>query len=395
MGAGDVAGPSMPPQPSTPPMPPSDSGRTVSSVPPVAPEGSAAPDRVVELDVGNVAAYLVGQGLVAADEEVRAESLGGGISNVVLRVRSAAGCLVLKQSLPELRVAVTWEFDRSRILVERDCMLALAELLPPGHAPVVRFSDPANFVLVMSCAPPGRVWKDALLAGHVDVQAARRVGVLLGRLQARAAADPGRRACFDDLRVLHQGRIDPYHRTVTRAHPDLAPTIDRDVERLVSNRRTLVLGDLSPKNVLVYPDRVLLLDFEVAHWGDPAFDPAFLLTHLVLKAVHVRSRTESLLAAAEAFWSAYRACVPDDWSPELEHGVGLELGCLLLARVDGKSPAEYLTEAERALVRRLGRHLLTRPSPGPRPALARIAAHLHRTGADGAGATETSGRAGS
>ncbi len=124
-----------------------------------------------------------------------------------------------------------------------------------------------------------------------------------------------------------------------------------EVERLLATREALVLGDWSPKNLLVYSDRVLALDFEVAHRGDPAFDVAFMLTHLVMKSIHLPPHASRVRSAADAFLAGYGSSVPDP-------RVTAELGCLLLARVDGKSPAEYLSEPERVTVRALAYDLL-------------------------------------
>jgi 5-methylthioribose kinase len=123
---------------------------------------------------------------------------------------------------------------------------------------------------------------------------------------------------------------------------------------MLGTRSTLVLGDYAPKNAFAYPGRLLILDFEVAHWGDPAFDPAFCLTHLLLKTLHFRDAR--YLRAADLFWRAYTA----GRGEVDEVAVLRELGCLLLARVDGKSQAEYLVdEAVREDVRELGRRFLT------------------------------------
>jgi 5-methylthioribose kinase len=126
---------------------------------------------------------------------------------------------------------------------------------------------------------------------------------------------------------------------------------------MLSRQVALTLGDYSPKNLFVYPDHVMAIDFEVAHWGDPAFDVAFCLTHLILKAIHFAPRSAPYLASAARFWEDYRAA-----------GAGLaqqpdvvaELGCLLLARIDGKSPVEYITDdPTRNLVRDLAAQLIT------------------------------------
>jgi 5-methylthioribose kinase len=107
---------------------------------------------------------------------------------------------------------------------------------------------------------------------------------------------------------------------------------------------------------------MVMLDFEVAHWGDPAFDPAFLLTHLVLKAVREPALACAFLDEAARFWSVYvEAAGPVAADAP---AVVAELGCLLLARMDGKSPIEYLTApAERDAVRALARALLAPDAP--------------------------------
>jgi 5-methylthioribose kinase len=219
--------------------------------------------------------------------------------------------------------------------------------------PAVLAHDDARFLFVMTHAPAGGVvWKDELLAGHVDLATARRSGALLGVVHAATAGDERVAAVFGDQTPLVQGRVDPYHRTAAAKNAYVAERVFAEVERLLATRRALVLGDWSPKNLLAYPDRVLALDFEVAHYGDPAFDVAFMLTHLVLKGVHRPAARPLLRDAAHAFLDGYREAAGGAAAHDAD--VVAELGCLLLARVDGKSPAEYLTdEARRRRVRGL------------------------------------------
>lgn len=324
------------------------------------------------LDESNLAAYLREQGIVPAAADVQVDALSGGISNVVLRARWDAGCVVVKQSLPRLRVAVEWEFDRRRIFVERDCMQTLAEILP-GSAPTVTFSDDPQFVFGMSCAPAdGVVWKDSLLAGEIVPERTLAAAALLGGMQRESVGDAAIAAAFDDRMPLLQGRVDPYHRTAACAHPDLAERIEAEVQRMLSIRSVLVHGDFSPKNLIAYPDRMLMLDFEVAHWGDPAFDPAFLLSHFVMKAWRDERTADEHVNEAVRFWGAYREAAGPAVAID-ESAVVAELGCLLLARVDGKSPIEYLTTPEQttsltALARVL---LLDAAGDGVEDALAR------------------------
>lgn len=316
-----------------------------------------APAATPRLTSRNVCAYLRARGLIPSGSQTRVSELSGGISNTVLRVDCDGRTVVVKQALAQLRVATRWDFDPRRTLVEAECMLALNSLLRPGSVPEVLDLDRSALTFTMSHAPAGgRVWKDELLAGRADPDTAARAGALLGEIHLLAAGTPGLSGRFSDLMPLMQGRIEPYHRTAAATNPDLTERIERDVARLTSNRRTLVLGDYSPKNLLVYPDRLLALDFEVAHWGDPSFDTAFLLTHLLAKAIHLPDHAPALLRCASRFWTSYVTHAGDGGATESD--TAAELAVLLLCRVDGKSRLEYLTHAQRRQVRELARHLL-------------------------------------
>lgn len=316
---------------------------------------------MIEIAPENARDYLLARGLAPAEVQAVIEPLGGGISNLVMQVSLPDDCFVFKQSLPKLRVKEDWPFDRARIFIERDCMALLGDLLPPGSVPRVRFWDDENFIFGMSCAPPGGIlWKRALLDGQIDLTTAERAGVLLADLHNRAAADPRARTRFASHSNFIQGRVDPYHWTTAKAHPDLARLIEAEVERMLHTRLTLVHGDYSPKNIFVYPDHLLLLDFEVAHYGDPAFDTAFCLNHLILKAIKYPERGARYLMAGRTFWRAYAARLSLAMDPPIEATTIRELGCLLLARIDGKSKIEYIAdEPTRDLARRLARDILT------------------------------------
>ncbi len=304
------------------------------------------------IDATRLPAYLRGLGIAPVDGEVRARSLGGGISNVVLLAEWDGEAVVVKQPLAELAVDDVWTFDRDRVFIERDCMAILSQRLP-GSTPAVVFSDDERFVFGMTVAPPGgTVWKEEHDAGVADPAQTELAAELLGRLHAVTAGDEALATRFDASWPLIQGRVDPYHRTAALAHPELAKLIETEVERLLSTRRCLVHGDYSPKNLIAYPDRMLMLDFEVAHWGDPAFDVAFLLALVLLDGM--RHDDAAFFAEARRFWHAYQrtagAAAAEDAA------VVAELGCIVLARIDGKSRlplSPTVQERGRAHARRL------------------------------------------
>ena len=300
-----------------------------------------------ELGPENAVRYLRESGVVPVGTDGVGRALGGGVSNRVVMADTDAGCFVLKQPLANLAVEDDWPADLTRIRNEANAARAYAGFvteLEGVHIPEVVFESQSDHVAVFSCAPQDAVmWKTALLDGDVDHRVARILGRVLGSVHSGAATDDRLRSMFERKTPFSQLRIEPYHRTVARRHPDVAAEIELEIARVLDVSRTLVHGDYSPKNVLLMPGEgrpvVWVIDFEVAHWGDPAFDVAFMLNHLLIKSVYNRERQAAYFEAADAFWSGYRTAGFD-----IEHETVRELGVLLLARVDGKSPVEYVDD---------------------------------------------------
>ena len=303
------------------------------------------------LDANNAISYLQGRGFKVTGA---VRPLGGGVSNTVLLAETARGRIVLKQALEQLNVAALWRSDPARTLREARALGDIAACLPPGAAVAVLFVDEQNYIYAMEAAPPEAAdWKTLLLAGEIETGIGAAVGALLAQ-QVRATAGDSWRKRYGDQRVFDELRLDPYYRYTSQLHPDLAPHFVRSIERCRTEAVSLVHGDWSPKNILVSAGRPMIIDYEVVHFGDPAFDAAFLLNHLLLKSIHLPQWKSRYRAVAEAFWESARGVVAGE-------GVKTHLGCLLLARVDGKSPAEYLTAEQKPIARALARDILENP----------------------------------
>ncbi len=294
------------------------------------------------------------------------ESLGGGVSNHVVLVNGPSIRWVFKQALGQLRVEQEWLCRQDRIFRECQVMRDLAGCLPPGSVPGIRLEDRENYVFAMEAAPAdAQPWKAQLLPGEVRLEHAVRAGRLLGAWIGESAKHPEWRSDYGDQTVFGELRVDPYYRTTAARHPELAAHFAALIEECGQRRVSLVHGDFSPKNLLVTDDAMMAIDWEVVHWGDPSFDAAFLTNHLLLKAFHRPAQWRDYSAAAAAFWKTLLATMPPgyDW---FEPAAMRHLGCLLLARIDGKSPAEYLTtttvkENVRTAAARL---ILTPPATG-------------------------------
>ncbi len=284
------------------------------------------------------------------------------MSNTVLLVEAGAERFVLKQSLGKLRVEQDWYSDRSRIFRESAALRRLARVLPDGAVPQVLFEDRDNYLFAMTAAPSySHTWKEQLLHGDVSENIAMKIGEILGAIIASTWRDRACEAEFGDQTVFDELRIDPYYRTAALRNPDLAQQFSELIARSSEGRVCLVHGDWSPKNFLVADDRVMVIDFEVIHYGDPSYDAAFLLNHLLLKSFYREQWRPRYRSAASSFWSALQQRLPAevDW---FELATIQHLGALLLARVDGKSPAEYIaTDDLKTTVRRFARDLIVNP----------------------------------
>lgn len=297
--------------------------------------------------------YLRESGRIGADERPAIRVLAGGVSNkTVLVERDGGEAWVLKQALPKLRVKVDWFSDPARIRREALALQWLPQLAPEGSITPLVFEDPANFLLAMQAVRrPHENWKTMLLTGRrLFPRHVRQFGTLIGTIHRRAI---DRRkeleALFGDRSFFESLRVEPYYAFAAEQVPAAAPFLHELIEQTRAARQTLVHGDYSPKNVLVpRGGRIVLLDHEVIHWGDPAFDLGFALTHLLSKAHHLPAYRDQFVAAALLFWHSYLGAIGDiPWRKDIDpRTIRHTLGCLL-ARVAGRSPLEYLSAEQR------------------------------------------------
>jgi aminoglycoside phosphotransferase (APT) family kinase protein len=310
--------------------------------------------------------YLERSGQIDPGEPIVVRVLAGGVSNRTVLVERASGeAWVLKQALAKLRVAVDWFSSPERIHHEALGLRWLAQLAPPETTVPLVFEDQQRHILAMGAVPqPHENWKAMLLRGALELDHVAQFARLLGTIHAAAAGRADVAAAFDDRSFFESLRVEPYYAYTSRQTPAAASFYAELIAATRARRLTLVHGDYSPKNVLVYHDQLVLLDHEVIHFGDPAFDLGFALTHLLSKAHHLPLQRAAFAGAARYFWQIYYETLGEvEWRAELDDwAVRHTLGCLL-ARVAGRSPLEYLDAAERARQQAAAVTLMLRP-PG-------------------------------
>ncbi len=316
-----------------------------------------------EAAAAEVLSALRSLNLIGPTQAPPAEQLAGGVSSDIWRVDLPSGPVCVKRALAKLKVAADWRAPVERNAFEADWMRVVAAV-EPDAVPELIAEDRAAGLFVMRFLDPKNhpLWKARLRDGDADPAVAAAVGSRLGRIHGATAGDAGIAARFATDYIFHPIRIEPYLLATARAHPDRAAALQGLAEATGSVHRALVHGDVSPKNILLGPSGPVFLDAECAWYGDPAFDLAFCLNHLLLKCLWTPGAAAGFLACFDALARSYLDLVAWEPAAELEGRAARLLPGLFLARVDGKSPVEYLTaEADKERVRRVARGLLADP----------------------------------
>ena len=308
-------------------------------------------------DSRQLARYLRDTGRIDCREEPILKNLSGGVSNkTVWLQRSCGQAWVIKQALPKLRVRSDWFSDPARIEIEANGLRYLPRVAPKGSITSLVFQDTAQNLLAMEAVPePHQNWKQQLLCANVQREFFGRFAELLGSIHResfnlRNELEP----IFAEKRFFQTLRLEPYYEYSAESVPQAEAFLKELVTGTLSRSDTLVHGDFSPKNVLIHEERLILLDHEVLHFGDPAFDIGFSLTHFLSKALHVQEQRLALIEGARCYWSRYLGEVRGlPWAANLDLRAAKHALACILARVCGRSPLEYLSDEERLIQRRV------------------------------------------
>jgi aminoglycoside phosphotransferase (APT) family kinase protein len=307
------------------------------------------------LSIATMDAALARMGLLAPGERARYTALTGGVSSDIWKVETSAKIFAVKRALPKLKVAADWYAPVMRNAFEVKWMQVVRDIVPRA-VPQVLGHDPAAGLFAMAYLEPARyqIWKTELRDGRADDAFAAEVGRCLLRIHAATAKNPNIAAAFMTDASFHAIRLEAYLEATAPKHPKVADALMALSRTTLGTKLALVHGDVSPKNILVGPDGPVFLDAECAWYGDPAFDLAFCLNHMLLKCLWTRAAAARFLVLFDVLSQNYLAGI--SWEPpeRMERRTARLLPGLLLARVDGKSPVEYVTtENQKAQVRRV------------------------------------------
>lgn len=292
--------------------------------------------------------YLIKEGHITRNECPEYVTLTGGVSNRTVWVRHEnRPDWVIKQALEKLRVQVDWFSAPERIHREAAGLRWLGKIIP-GHVPDYIFSDDTRHLLAMSAIPqPHQNWKTMLLHGHTRIEYACMFGRLLAGIHNASGNYPELQRDFIDRRFFEELRLEPYYQFTASQVPQARSFLRELITDTRQHNLALVHGDYSPKNVLVHCGKLMILDFEVIHFGDPAFDLGFSMTHLLSKAHYLPARRSEFLKMAGAYWREYARTRRNGALARRETAAVRHTLACMLARVAGRSPLEYFNQSHR------------------------------------------------
>lgn len=320
-------------------------------------------------------------GLAGPRDPIAVEPAGDGNINWVRRATlggDARRSYVIKQARPALERFPQYQAPTERIVCEARYLEIAAAWDADGVLPQVLAFDAPNRVLVLEDLGAAERLDAALERGTEPSAALVSLAAFLGRVHRGTRGDESLVPRFANasMQRLHGDHIFalPFSendfvlppRTAARAaelrgDAQLRRTAASAYARYLEPRGALVHGDVQAGNILLPGDGVKLLDAEIAHVGDPAFDLGMLLAHRLLPAAALgeSQRAGPTLAAC---WEAYRAAHGEAGLPALADALryaGLEL----LRRTIGAARVSAVTSDEAGLrVIEAGLSLVRAPS---------------------------------
>ena len=312
------------------------------------------------IDIEKIVSELIESDILSG-EATKITALPGGVSSDIYLIEESERKVVVKQALDTLKVEELWQVDVIRNRAEQNFIRKVSRFLPQAMPRLIYCDEEQNY-FVMEYLEGYHNWKSELLAGNADPELARATGSVIGAIHKHTWDDRQVADLFDTSDSFYALRIEPYLLTTASRHPELKTQFDAEADRLKQTRLCLIHGDYSPKNIMIGQRKIVLLDCEVACYGDPAFDLAFLFNHFLLKALYHSDNHRPFVNLVTQAWQSYESCF-DLFDRTIEQRIGRLLLMLMLARVDGKSPVEYINdETQKRTLRRFVHESLTRES---------------------------------
>ena len=311
------------------------------------------------INLGNIKKYLKTLDFIQPEEKIVFEELHGGVTSTIIKIIREKENLVLKQALKEFKTKDKITSSPKRNIIEQKCMDLLFYLLGSKYIPEIKFRDQNNFLFIMTCAPNGsRRWKEVLLEGTIDFNIGIKLACILAKIYNFTANNKKIQRDFNDNSLFMEGRIKPCYREIQKFIPELRNNIENIINDTLKRKEALSIIDITPKNVLINDKNFILIDFEGANYGDPSFDIGIFFAHIFLKSVYNHKIKDDYFKLINLFWNTYRKKISVLSPNAFEKRVVQHTAAMMLARIIGKLPVDYLEGKDRQIIQNTSRTII-------------------------------------
>ena len=307
---------------------------------------------------------LIANKFISSKNNYIVEKLSGGVSSDIWKITNENCIYCLKKAKNKLDVKEDWYVPIERNIYEYEWYNEVNKL-NSNIAPKVIYSDSKNFFFIMEYFDEKKfpLWKKELFKSNIDISFSQSVAQNLSFIHLNSFNNNELKNKFDTIKLFEDLRIDPYIRFTATIHDDIKNKLLDIANDLHNKKITLVHGDISPKNILINNKKPIFLDAECAWYGDPAFDLAFCINHLLLKSIKLPKVKKLLYKSFITLSDTYLMKVKWEDPKLFEKRTILILSALMLGRIDGKSPVEYITSNyDKQLVRSFSKSIIQNPT---------------------------------
>ena len=304
--------------------------------------------------------FIFGLLEIKNEKIINVEPLKGGVSCEIYKVDTTTNSYCIKKALKKLRVEKDWYADPIRSYYEYLWLKKTKKILPSSIPEVISYNRMKNYLIIeyLNMSRYSNL-KEDLLKGKVDLDNLNKIAKKLLYIHKNLKSNYNKKIFQTHNFNFIKLRINPYLLELNKTYPELKKYINETVNLLRNNQHTVIHADFTPKNILVSKNKQIILDAETANYGDPSFDIVSLINHLIIKLLFVNKNKKNFVLALKKIFNTYHSNVTWEEKQDIIKRSLTLLPLMMLARVDGKSPVEYIkNNNEKNKLRRIALDLI-------------------------------------
>ena len=278
---------------------------------------------------------------------IQYKKLTGGVSSEVYHVKTNKNNYCIKRSLKRLLVKKKWIANTNRIKFEylwlKHCQNILKRNIPNTY----EFNNKKKYIVMEYLKTSQyKTLKQLYFNKIININTIRSISKHLYKIHSNSSNYKTKKTFEGNYKNFYDLRLDPYFNEVGRVYPKYKGYIKKINENYIKHSNTLVHGDFSPKNILVGKNKIIYLDAECCNFGDPVFDLVFFTNHLLIKSIFFKDKSQEFIKLYISFYREYLSNLSTKHFNSYIDRIIKMTPIMLLSRVDGKSPVEYINKVK-------------------------------------------------